>query len=127
MLTGFNVGADDYISNPFSIKEVVARIEELPESGLRVFFCQNDFVHSKFIIVDDVFSTVDTTNLDFRSLETNFEVNVFIYNEEFTAKQEKQFKADLQNCREIILVEWKKRKWHFKLWESVAHLVSPLM
>jgi phosphatidylserine/phosphatidylglycerophosphate/cardiolipin synthase-like enzyme len=80
-MTGLNVEADDYKSIPFSIKEVVARIEELPESCLRVFFCQNDFIHSKFIIVDDVFSTVDTTNLDFRSLETNFEVNVFIYNE----------------------------------------------
>ena len=27
MLTGFNVGADDYISKPFSIKEVVARVK----------------------------------------------------------------------------------------------------
>ncbi|HEY5589849.1 MAG TPA: response regulator transcription factor [Paludibacter sp.] len=27
MLTGFNVGADDYISKPFSIREVIARIK----------------------------------------------------------------------------------------------------
>ncbi|HLW14467.1 MAG TPA: response regulator transcription factor, partial [Flavobacteriaceae bacterium] len=29
MLTGFSVGGDDYISKPFSIKEVVARIQAL--------------------------------------------------------------------------------------------------
>jgi cardiolipin synthase A/B len=102
-------------------------IEELLEAGVRVFFYQNGFIHSKYIIVDEVFSTVGTTNLDFRSLETNFEVNAFIYDEGFTTDLEKQFKADLQNCRELKLEEWKQRKWHFKLRESVAHLVSPLM
>lgn len=29
ILTGFNVGADDYISKPFSIKEVIARIKAI--------------------------------------------------------------------------------------------------
>jgi len=101
-------------------------IEELLEAGVRVFFYQNGFIHSKYIIVDDVFSTVGTTNLDFRSLETNFEVNAFIYNEGFTANLGKQFKTDLKNSREIKLAEWKQRKWHFKLRESLAHLVSPL-
>jgi cardiolipin synthase len=102
-------------------------IEELLEAGVRVFFYQNGFIHSKYIIVDEVFSTVGTTNLDFRSLETNFEVNAFIYDEKFTAELEKQFKADLQKSRELKLDEWRQRKWHFKLRESLAHLVSPLM
>jgi cardiolipin synthase len=102
-------------------------IEELLEAGVRVFFYQNGFIHSKYIIVDEVFSTVGTTNLDFRSLETNFEVNAFIYDEGFTTELEKQFKADLQKSRELKLDEWRQRKWHFKLRESVAHLVSPLM
>ncbi|MGC9355999.1 MAG: cardiolipin synthase, partial [Mariniphaga sp.] len=101
-------------------------IEELLEAGVRVFFYQNGFIHSKYIIVDKVFSTVGTTNLDFRSLETNFEVNAFIYDETFTAKLEKQFKTDLKNSHEIKLEEWRQRKWHFKLRESLAHLISPL-
>jgi cardiolipin synthase A/B len=101
-------------------------IEELLEAGVRVFFYQTGFIHSKYIIVDQIFSTVGTTNLDFRSLETNFEVNAFIYDQEFTAELEKQFKNELKNSREIKLAEWKQRKWHFKLRESLAHLVSPL-
>lgn len=36
VLTGFNVGGDDYISKPFSIKEVVARIKAILKRGSRV-------------------------------------------------------------------------------------------
>ena len=36
MLTGFNVGADDYLSKPFSIKELVARIKAVLRRGRKV-------------------------------------------------------------------------------------------
>ncbi|MCF6332072.1 MAG: cardiolipin synthase [Draconibacterium sp.] len=101
-------------------------VEKLLEAGVKVFFYQHGFMHSKFMIVDDVFSTIGTTNLDFRSLETNFEVNAFIYEEGFTKKLEKYFIADVKNCREIKLNEWKQRPWHFKVRESLAHIVSPM-
>ncbi|MFW6259385.1 MAG: response regulator transcription factor, partial [Tangfeifania sp.] len=35
ILTGFNVGADDYISKPFSIKEVIARIKAILKRGVQ--------------------------------------------------------------------------------------------
>ncbi len=34
LLTGFNVGGDDYISKPFSIKEVIARIKAVLKRGI---------------------------------------------------------------------------------------------
>jgi len=36
MLTGFNVGADDYLSKPFSIKELVARIKAVLRRGMAI-------------------------------------------------------------------------------------------
>jgi two-component system, OmpR family, alkaline phosphatase synthesis response regulator PhoP len=33
MLTGFNIGADDYIQKPFSIKEVIARVKAVLKRG----------------------------------------------------------------------------------------------
>jgi cardiolipin synthase A/B len=102
-------------------------IEELLEAGVRIFFYQNGFIHSKYIIVDDIFSTIGTSNLDFRSLETNFEVNAFIYDEEFTSRLENIFLADIKNSREIKLNQWSERRWHFKLRESLAHIVSPML
>jgi len=34
LLTGFNVGGDDYISKPFSIKEVIARVKAVLKRGV---------------------------------------------------------------------------------------------
>ncbi|MDD4109376.1 MAG: cardiolipin synthase [Prolixibacteraceae bacterium] len=102
-------------------------VEELLEAGIRIFFYQKGFIHSKFMVVDGVCSTIGTSNLDFRSLETNFEVNAFVYDEEFTFKTEKIFLTDMKNSREIKLAEWSKRSWHLKFRESLAHIVSPML
>ena len=102
-------------------------VEELLEAGVKVYLYNTGFIHSKYIIADDVFSTIGTTNLDFRSLETNFEVNAFIYNEEFTASLVKVFRKDMQNSRQVKLRDWRQRPWHFKMRESFAHTVSPML
>ena len=102
-------------------------IEELMEAGVKFYFYQAGFIHSKYMIVDDVFSTVGTTNLDFRSLETNFEVNAFIYDENFTRDLMQIFTTDMQNSREIKLRDWHRRPWHYKFRESLAHIASPML
>lgn len=102
-------------------------VEQLLEAGIKMYFYQKGFIHSKTLMIDDIFSTVGTTNLDFRSLETNFEINAFIYEQKFTRSLLKQFMNDLKNSREIKLSEWKKRSWYFKLRESLAHIVSPML
>jgi cardiolipin synthase len=102
-------------------------IEGMLDAGIRVYFYQRGFIHSKVVVVDGIFSTLGTTNLDFRSLETNFEVNAFIYDAVFSAKIERRFTDDLRNSREIKPDEWKCRKWQNKLRESLAHIVSPML
>jgi len=102
-------------------------VEQLLEAGIKIYFYQHGFIHSKTLMIDDIFSTIGTTNLDFRSLETNFEINAFIYEKKFTRLMLKHFTNDLKNSREIKLNEWKKRSWRFKLRESLAHIVSPML
>ena len=101
-------------------------VEQFLEAGIKIYFYQKGFIHSKTLMIDDVFSTIGTTNLDFRSLETNFEINAFIYERKFTRLMLKYFINDLRNSREIKLNEWAKRPWYFKLRESLAHIVSPM-
>jgi DNA-binding response OmpR family regulator len=48
MLTGFNLGADDYLSKPFSIKELTARIKAVLRRGKSVD------VKSKLIAIDNL-------------------------------------------------------------------------
>ena len=102
-------------------------VSELLEAGVGVYFYDAGFIHSKYIIIDDNFATVGTTNLDFRSLETNFEINAFIYDANFAARLEVVFMTDLQNSKEILRDYWEKRPWHKKFRESIAHIVSPLL
>ena len=53
LLTGFNVGGDDYISKPFSIKEVIARVKAILKRGASESLSGNVFT------IDDL--EVDTT------------------------------------------------------------------
>lgn len=41
ILTGFNVGADDYISKPFSIKEIIARVKAILKRGAKTEKAEN--------------------------------------------------------------------------------------
>jgi len=102
-------------------------VEELLEAGIKVYFYQGGFIHSKLLLVDGKVASVGTANLDFRSLETNFEVNAFIYDDQIVGELTMYFIKDLQSSREIKLEEWKKRPWHYKLRESLAHIVSPML
>lgn len=102
-------------------------IEELLEAGVKVYFYKGGFIHSKVIAVDGVFSSVGTANLDFRSLETNFEVNAMIYDEEIATILTAQFLEDQYKSDEIILAQWIKRPRINKIKESFARILSPML
>ncbi|MBO5975030.1 MAG: cardiolipin synthase [Paludibacteraceae bacterium] len=102
-------------------------LKHILESGVRVFFYQNNFLHSKAIVADDYVSTIGTANMDFRSYEQNFELNAFIYDEKTATSLRLEFENDLKSCKEITLEEWKKRKKIDRLKDSVARIFSPIM
>lgn len=102
-------------------------IEELLEAGVKVYFYKAGFIHSKVIVVDGVFSSVGTANLDFRSLETNFEVNAMIYDEEIAGILANQFLDDQEKSQEVILVEWINRPRLNKIKESFSRILSPML
>ncbi|MDO9614009.1 MAG: cardiolipin synthase, partial [Bacteroidota bacterium] len=102
-------------------------IEELLESGVKIYFYKAGFIHSKVIVVDGIFSSVGTANLDFRSLETNFEVNAMVYDEEIAGVLALQFLEDQNKSDTVILEEWIKRPRMNKIKESFARILSPML
>ena len=102
-------------------------VEELLETGIRVFYYLKGFIHSKLIMVDDVFASVGTANMDIRSFDTNFEINALIYDEEFCRELKGYFLEDLSHSREIKLHEHMKRGIKRKYIESFSRLFSPLL
>ena len=102
-------------------------IEELLEAGVKIYFYKAGFIHSKVIVVDGTFSSVGTANLDFRSLETNFEVNAMIYDEEIAGVLAAQFLDDQEKSEFVILEEWQKRPRINKIKESFSRILSPML
>ncbi|MNU13586.1 putative cardiolipin synthase YwiE [compost metagenome] len=101
--------------------------EELLENNVRIFFYKKGFIHAKTMVIDDNFSCVGTANMDVRSQELNFEVNTLIFDKEVNQKLQNVFLADIDDCDEIILNEWKKRPKHKVFFEHLARLLSPLI
>ena len=102
-------------------------VEELLEAGVKIYFYKAGFIHSKVIVVDGIFSSVGTANLDFRSLETNFEVNAMIYDEEIAGILSRQFLNDQDKSDVVVLEEWAKRPRINKIKESFSRMLSPML
>jgi cardiolipin synthase len=101
-------------------------IDELMEAGIKVYLYQDGFNHSKYFIVDSVFASVGSANVDTRSFDLNFEVAALIYDEEFAGKLEKLFENDKLRSRLVDPVTWEGRRRIFKLKESLARILGPL-
>lgn len=102
-------------------------IEELLEAGVRIYFYNAGFNHSKIMTVDGIMSTVGTANMDVRSFEQNFEVNALVYDEKVTLELRDRFLQDLEQSTEINLEQWTNRNKIQKLKESIARLFTPLL
>jgi len=95
---------------------------ELLESGVKVYERRNALLHAKTAVIDGVWSTVGSTNMDYWSLLSNDEVNAVVLSREFAAEMEKTFAKDLAESHQIKREEWKERPLFSKMSEWFAHL-----
>lgn len=102
-------------------------IKECIASGIKVYFYESGMLHSKAMIVDDEFCTVGSLNLDFRSIEHNFEGNAMIYGADFNSRMSDIMEADIERCTRIGSSAWRHRPWYKKLVESIYRLFSPIL
>lgn len=102
-------------------------IKNLLRAGVKVYFYNKGFIHSKITIVDGILSSVGTANLDYRSFSLNFEVNALVYNAQTAQDLTQTFLTDLQECTPINLREWNQRPPIHVLKSSMARLLSPLL
>ena len=100
---------------------------DVMKAGVRVYLYQDTFLHAKTWVSDDSLSSCGSTNMDFRSLEHNFEVNAFIFDRKMALVMKRIFLEDQNKCRLLNLHSWEERsKWRH-LGESFIRLLSPLL
>ncbi len=103
-----------------------SNIKPLIDSGVKVYEYKRGFIHSKTIVVDESVSTIGSTNLDYRSLEINFEINAFIYDADTAIKLKEIFINDLKESEQIEPRVFAKRPFYQKILEGFGKIVSPL-
>jgi cardiolipin synthase len=97
---------------------------ELLKAGVKLYERRNALLHAKTAVIDGVWSTVGSTNIDLWSLLSDDEVNAVILSREFAVEVEKMFAADLAESDQIRWEEWKQRPLFLRIREWCAHLLS---
>jgi cardiolipin synthase len=93
------------------------------EAGIEIAEYQPTMFHVKGLIVDDLFSSVGSTNFDNRSFRLNDEANLNVLNRDFGRVQKRVFNEDWARSRRITLEEWRQRPWSERLLERLASLL----
>jgi cardiolipin synthase A/B len=76
---------------------------------VKIYEHDTSLLHAKTATVDQVWSTVGSTNMDQLSMLHNDEVNAFILSREFAAEMEAMFANDLADSRQIHWEQWRLR------------------
>lgn len=102
-------------------------LEDLLEAGVKVSFYTGGFLHAKMVVVDDKVASVGSTNMDFRSLEHNFELNAMIYSQPMVEELRDCVNNLFETSERVALERWKKRSKLQKFVESCIRLFAPLL
>ncbi len=103
------------------------RYEELLDAGVRIYEYQPTMMHSKTMIVDGLWGTIGSMNLDNRSMAFNNESNLVFLNAQLGQEMNATFMADIAHATEIKLDEFRKRGRWPRLLEGVSALLSRLL
>ncbi len=81
----------------------------LLEAGVRIYERSDTILHAKTAVIDGVWSTVGSTNLELWSFAATDEINAVVLDRSFAAEMESLFQDDLDESVEILPADWKRR------------------
>lgn len=99
----------------------------LLKAGVKLHERRGALLHAKTAIIDDVWSCVGSTNLDWRSFFDNDEVNAVILGREFAGQMRAMFERDLKASDAIDLAAWEDRSLLIRIKEWGASLLQRLL
>lgn len=101
--------------------------DELLSANVKIYEHQVALLHAKTALIDGVWSTVGSTNLDWRSFVNNQEVNAVMLGQDFAAQMQNQFEKDLASSKQITLQAWRNRSIGARIKEQSARLWARLL
>jgi cardiolipin synthase len=93
---------------------------KLMAAGIEIYEYRAALLHAKTIVIDGLWSTIGSTNLDNRSFALNDELNLFVYGRDVAQRLEKTFKDDLAHSRRVADADWRARPVWQRMLETLA-------
>ena len=112
---------------PFTPDASMYTVNSLRKKGAEVYIYNKGFHHSKTMMVDSLFCTVGSTNLNSRSLRFDYEVNAFIFNEAATDELIQMFEDDKKYSTFLTREVYMRQKPWKRFVEWFAHLFTPVL
>ena len=96
--------------------------ESLLRAGVKIFHRRGVILHSKTALVDGVWATVGSTNMDWRSFLHNRELNAVVLGAEFGSQVQAMFTKDLLASDAVTLEQWQQRPIEKRVKELFARM-----
>ncbi len=94
----------------------------LLQAGIKISEYQPTFYHCKLVIVDDIWTSVGSTNIDSRALRLNDEANINLFDQEFAHAQTVLFDKDALASKAYTFSDWQSRSASEKVSDWVSSL-----
>lgn len=104
-----------------------AHYEALLEAGVGIYEYTPGFLHSKNFVSDDLYGTVGSINMDYRSLFLHFENGVLLFGTPAVAGLRSDFLSTLYDCRPVTLAESMELPLVRRILRAVLRVFAPLM
>lgn len=98
----------------------------LLEAGVRIYEFTPGFLHSKTVVADDLYASVGSCNLDYRSFYLQFENGVWLCGTDSVEAVRDDFLETIPQCQEITLDDCRTQRPAKRLLTSLYRLFSPL-
>ena len=86
-----------------------ALYDTLLRHRIEIYAMSGAMLHQKTAIIDDVFTTIGSFNLDQRSWKKNLEANLAVEDGDFARHVRSWFERDVARAKRIDLATWRER------------------
>jgi len=101
--------------------------EVLLEAGVKIYEYLPGFLHAKTFVSDDTTAIVGSINLDYRSLNLNYECGEWMYKTGTEMDIKQDFIDTIKKSKEVSLEEVKNRNILVKMLEAIINTFAPLL
>lgn len=99
---------------------------ELLAAGVRIYEFTPGFIHAKTVVADDLYASVGSCNLDYRSFYLQFENGVWMCGTPSVEAVRDDFFGTIPYCQEITEDDCHAWSPFFRLYSTIYRLFSPL-